>query len=583
MMQAVPCRAALGVLVAALVGAPPRAQEPTSIRTYDLRFLVWPESRWVAGDRRLPSEAGDDLPRVGWSGDPAEPALPPAALVELLRRSAGLGADDVVQASAPALVTIRGDAAAHDRVAAWVELLRQVWLEQVVFELHVLPRTALASGRTVLGRQEAEALLRAAGPHPCYATTARVGGRALLQSNRTLSYVRDVDVEVAQSSAIGDPKAAVLVTGRGWTVDSDRSHGNRLRVTVSGHQAEPDGPPALQDIPVHDARSTQQHTVQVQLPRIRLATGDAEAMLADGEAMLFGVAEGESEIHCLRLLRPRAIPLPSGPDWCWVAIGDLVDGSRAPGFAALAAHEPQVDAPAIAEPPGPQPRLFDAGTLLQRLALAMQLDDGQDHCEVLPGNLLEVRAGSAERKAAAVDLLAQFATTHVQQLTVEVRSGRLDAGSAAALVDGGLDAGEAAARLATACTTPCLLHGWFGAFHGRQQAYVADYEVEIAQDAGVPNPVVHNQLTGTSLRGHVQPAARGHYRLALRLSFAEQAGDIAAFDLKDERFGRIGLQDLRDVQVDVAPIVEGNRWTLMYLAPLAGTGDHYAVVARVRG
>lgn len=81
----------------------------------------------------------------------------------------------------------------------------------------------------------------------------------------------------------------------------------------------------------------------------------------------------------------------------------------------------------------------------------------------------------------------------------------------------------------------------------------------------------------------MQPAARGSYRLAMRLSFAELAGDIAVFDLKDERFGPIGLPELRDVQVDVAPIVEANRWTLMYLAPLAGTGDHYAVVSRVRG
>jgi hypothetical protein len=196
---------------------------------------------------------------------------------------------------------------------------------------------------------------------------------------------------------------------------------------------------------------------------------------------------------------------------------------------------------------------------------------------------MSIHAATPERRAAALNELGELASSMVRQLTVEVRYGRLDVATASGIVDGRIDVGEAAGKLATTYVSPCLLHGWFGMSHGIQQAYVVDYEVEIAQDASVPDPVIRNQLTGTSMRGYVQAATRGHFRLALRVWFGELVGEIEAFDLKDERFGQVGLPKMRDIQIDVSPIVEANRWTLMHMAPLHGTNEHFAVVARVRG
>ena len=106
--------------------------------------------------------------------------------------------------------------------------------------------------------------------------------------------------------------------------------------------------------------------------------------------------------------------------------------------------------------------------------------------------------------------------------------------------------------------------------------------MEIALDSSVPNAVIGHVFTGISLAGRLLAATRGQYRFELHVSFAELASEIETFDLHDERFSPLDLPKLRDIRCSAAPIVDANKWTLVHVAPLHGTGDHFAVVARVR-
>jgi hypothetical protein len=226
------------------------------------------------------------------------------------------------------------------------------------------------------------------------------------------------------------------------------------------------------------------------------------------------------------------------------------------------------------------PRVLDERALVDRLHAQLHLEDGTDSLRWLPGAVLQVRAADAQRKAAQ-DLIGMLGTA-VRQLTVEVRYGRLGAADAVAIADGNMDAATLVSKLSGFYSTSCLLQDGFSVLAGIEQAYVRDYDVEIAQDSSVPNAIIGHLFTGISLAGRLLAATRGQYRFELRVSFAELANEIEAFDLQDERFSPVDLPKLRDIRFFAAPIVDANKWVLMNLAPLHGTADHFAVVARVR-
>lgn len=554
------------------------AQEPRMMKVYDLRFLVAREAQLRAGERVLPGLVADEMPRTGSVGTDSVAALELAELTVLLRDAVGgTEADGTDLRAEGGVLFATADEAQHKKLAAWIELCRQVYLEQVTYEMHVLPGKLLSGGRGVLTRDEADALLRTAAPHPTFVASSRIGAEALLQTNDSTWYVRDHDVEVAQMATIPDPKLDVLVAGKAWSVATLRCLDGRLEVQVLGQQTDLLGTPRVLPFPSRDARGKQENGL-LQLPTIHYVREGGRARLGDGEAMLFGADEGGADACLLRVKRPQSIALPSGADWAWVAVGDLVCGTMPPRSAHLRLEAAGDDAPWIREEErDPQPRTLEQATLIERLGNMLPAD-----CLThLPGGLLMIRGTDAQRKA-ATDMLSALAATMLKQTAVELRHGRLGAAEVAAVADGRLDVGELAGKLPASFLTPCILQDGFHRIAGIQRAYLRDYEVEIASDAASQNPVIGAVFSGISISGHVLQATRGQYRLGLEVSFAELVGEIEPFDLKDERFGPVELPHLRDIWFSVAPIIDANKWTLIYMAPLHGTNESFAVVARVR-
>ena len=568
-----------------LANAEPLVAQGPVTKTYDLRGLLAPEFPWRAGVRMMPGEDPGETPRTGARSEVPTGALGQEDVLAILAQAVGPAENG---AAAPLLqvtndlLVVTATEEAHQRIATWVELCRQIYLEQVTFEVHLLPATTLSGASGRLQRDEADRLLRAAGPHPTYTSTTRVGSSTLLRSDQDSCFVRDYDVEVAQKSVSFDPKLDVLLTGRAWQITTSRCVDGRLLVSVVGQYAEEAEPPRLLQLPHRDLRAKQQ-TTPVHLPILRYHQENAVARLADGEALLFGGDDSHGSACCVRMRRPQTVAAPSGGGWAWLATGDCAGPRQPAACAHLCLKAPGDDRPLLAQAPAeaPSPLLLDAAALLEVVSSGPLSQDAGDFVGPLPGGWLLVRADETRCKA-ALDLLRGMTSSLVRDLTVEVRYGRLATPDATLAGDGRLDPAELSAKLPGTYLASALLTDNFHRLAFVQHAYVRDYEVEIAQEAAVPNPVIGSANAGITIAGRVMPAARDQFRLFLEVSFTELVGKIVTFDLEDEDLGPVELVTMRDVTFEVSPIVEARRWALMYLAPLHGTDEHFAVVARVR-
>lgn len=563
------------------------AQEARTTKQYDVRFLVAAEQDFLETVRNLDPAARQfpEFPRAGGIDDAARPSVSPEVLLALVRDE--VGASVAYEQEGPRVDRAEGlliatcDSAGHRRIEALLDQLRLFLTEQVTVEMHVLPGKAVAGARALLDREQADRLLRDAGAHAVFVGPARVGAanRVLLDAGASHAFVRDYDVEVAQGSTIQDPQLGVLRPGCGWGLRVDRSHDGRLLVTVSGASAAEAAPMALREIRSRDQEGAQEASV-LQLPRLRILQQQARAVLGDGEAMLLGSDAMDADgVWCLRIRRPRPVAAPAAPGWALLPVHDLVSGEfRSSVFSLPLLRDADDERPPLQLDAGePPPRVADSGYLTELLLAACTDREAVSVQEL--GNALFVRAPAPELQAVSARL-TEIAAAATRQVTVELRYGLVAAIELPNLLDGRADVAELAGRLDNACLLPTLLQDWFGMRCGREQAFVRDYTVEIAQFAAIPNPEIATLFDGIAWRGSVLAVPGGQFRLALHFAFAQMDGDIEQFDPRNSRLGTFDQPRLQHAHFAIAPIVEDRRWTLLHVSPL-GADRHLAVVGRV--
>ena len=581
----------LVLLALSFLGAAAAAQEPPFPRTYDLRWLAIAEPNLAPVWRRTPTD-GDASASVEAVGDP-HGSVDVRWLVNFLQQRLGAGFDDGLRGSRlelfdPGVLLATADAATHERLAALLAQCRAFFAEQVVAEVHLLPGTALSGGNGLLRAADAERVLGDAGAHPMFVGTATVGVPLLLQANRDQRYLRDYDTEVAQASQIPDPKIDVLRFGDGFRLVFEHGLDGRLFATVLGATSRPESDPVVRPLRTVDQKGLHE-TSLVQLPRVAVQEQATQALLGDGDALLFGPSSGPNgapaAVWCVRVRRPHAAPAPAGEDWAVLPLADLLARFRPQSTRHrwLALPGPREDDPTersfVEDREDVRARWLDAGNLAAILRQSLQ---GEVHRSLqLDGTLLSVAAPPAEL-AALRTRLDQLAVDCQRQVSVELRWGRLDAKATATWLDARADIGELAGRLPDACLAASIVDGWFGISVGREQSIVRDFEVEIAQEANTPNPIIEPLFTGFAVNGRVLPVDAASYRLQVQFGFAELDGDVQTFDLKNERFGDIDLPRVRNLTFRMAPIVADNRWTLLQIAALPGIDQHLVLVGRVR-
>lgn len=218
---------------------------------------------------------------------------------------------------------------------------------------------------------------------------------------------------------------------------------------------------------------------------------------------------------------------------------------------------------------------------LVHLLTHMRRTTATSDVDTLPNGDLLVR-GDAGVRAAIGQAVASLATETQQDLTVELRVGRLSASDATLVTTSRVDASELAGRLPTTTLLPTLIDTPFHHVLMTQHSYISDYAVEIAQESGIPNPVVLTANTGLAVTGRVLAAGPNRYRLCLNASTSDLLAPIETFDLKDEELSSVELTKVRTIPFETSPLVEAKRWHLVVAAPLHGSDEHFVMVARIK-
>jgi len=554
-----------------------RCQELVT-KAYDLRALVAAEAPWVAGELRTPKAGSSD--QVFGREARAFGAIDSDMLQFVLECAFGPSENGSAQPLLDlqnGILLATADEKAQERLQAWIDLCYYVFMEQVTLELHVLPTSVLNGSSSVLRREEVDSLLRTSLPHPCFRVTGRVGAELFLGSLGSMDIVRDYDVEVAQKAAISDPKIDKLLTGIAWGLRARRCVDGRLLLQVEGQEAASPSAPRQLDVQHRDLRGKRQ-AVAIQLPALEYASINAVARVRDGEAMLLGGGTGQGSAYCIRLHRVTPAAEQGKGSWIWLPVADLGLSGTMQWSANLLPIRPGDESPWSSR--NEALKLHQETTLTQVLTHLRRIHAAAEVVTFPMGELL-LHADSANQ-GIIKKVVTDLAAITQQDLTLEVRSGRLAASDAFLLATSRTDANEVAGRLPTTTLLPTLVDTPFHHVLVMEHSYLSDFDVEIASDSSVPNPIVRTAVTGLAIAGRVLASGPNRFRLLLEASTSDLMAPIETFDLKDEELSAVELTKIRTIPFEISAVVEAKRWHLVHMAPLIGCDEHFVMVARVK-
>lgn len=361
-------------------------------------------------------------------------------------------------------------------------------------------------------------------------------------SGRTVSFVRDLDVEVGQGNRLGDPKVDLLFDGFRAGVDIVPMIDGRLLLRVGVQKAAIEEPMELRAVGPQDLGA-------LHLPEVRVGECLFAAAIADGG----GVVVGGGAPHCrtwlitAESLWESAVPpevLPVAP----LGVADMpAMGVR--GLPAMPGDDASLFGPAPPEPEDPIDRLdvVLGGVLRDETTDAVRVAS----CLVVPDPDLRRTIEAGLRSIAA-----ESATWRLEVRWGSVPAADLPASAAEAAGD------SLAGRLESASVLATLVGQPFSAAFGIERSYIRDYDVEISGTASAGNPVLGRLFAGFSLAGSLRPRAGG--RIAFE-GHARWTRDrrTPPVDLGMKELGELHLADLAVVEGRGAWALPEGRWQLL--------------------
>ncbi len=370
---------------------------------------------------------------------------------------------------------------------------------------------ALRSGR--VDRETRDALVGASSLSSAASTVARPGSRSTLGRVRATAYVRDYDVEIAQDSRVGNPLVDTVTTG--WFVDATAHtlQGGATFLDVTAQTASLEEPVRRQPLEAEPFGT-------VDLPTCRVLRLSAAARVEPGESLVVTAAPGgDRGLLEVLVLTPAVRGDPT-----------LRRDLRRYDVSALTAMPPRWQ---LTTAPLWVAGIFDAGTLnpprFRRLEPADPVADEDDLVEAILSSLGDEvweREGTwlvprgrmllAVNDAAVLEVIEHHVRDRERALADESLALRLLA------VEG--DAGDGGDR------TEVLASATLSAPHGRtvvwqsgvERAYVADWEVEVAQEERSGDPVIGTVFGGLAFEARLDPApVPDRFALTLALSWTD--------------------------------------------------------------
>lgn len=499
-------------------GARPAAFE---VRVYPVRALARGHALYKAERGPYPvspDQVNDEThPLFGSEGDdPVADFGGVDDLVERLKAEVGANGDfdrpgSFVEPVGENFVALRGPESLHARVADWLgeaarRLLRTVFLDVAAFagDPEAADRGGGVPGAVASGAWVPLGFVRMVLA-PQGGSAARAGG--------VRAYLADWDVEVAEDSATGDPIVGVAHEGLAVDVASSPAPGDRMRVRLSGWWAAP---------ATWGQRATKDGD-RIEVPSVRGARLEADVVLGGGTWTVLPSTEGTVFAARLRVKDPEAPvekPAGSGPASTRSAAGagplvlrsfdvrDLTLHVRNGRGIRVEPHPSNYTPPDPRAQGDPAPLVSDGALvdLLKRVAPESWEREGASIERA--GGALVARAdeGTLAGVAALLDGLRSrvLRTTTVRAAVVHLPLSSLPEWWTGLPDDLTKDEGAAlesrpGARVVEAASLRLREGQRLASTGGDRRSYVADYDVEIAKNSAIGNPIVGSLFEGLSL------------------------------------------------------------------------------------
>jgi hypothetical protein len=500
------------------------------VRIFDVRALTAGRSpfRCEAGPFPLAPEGVDDENRPQFGEDANEGSRPFGSIddvVDLIRQSdpPAFSVEGVVIAAYDSRrLVVSAPTSTQERVAAHLADLERIALGAVTIDVVVFRGDASAVGEGgVAGAVARGALVPLAGARSAGFAPSVVAGRA----GGEFAFVQDEDVEVAIDSKGADPIVGLAKSGVSFDAELLSVRPTRVTATLRAWWAAPGAPrrtdlrPGLDPVEVLDTEGRSIETVLDLVPGVwslHASTGDivfgARATVRPHE----GAASGG-----IRLGTPSPISSAGPLGRRLLDVADLcarIQDVRGTSIHLRPTHWTPPEPPELKEPAALLPAEGLVETVRSLVDPAYWETEGAA-IEIRQGRL-DVRADEAHLAAVGelLDRLRASAglTTRVRATLVrlplasipEYLSG-LDDG-ATLLADGGAALlARRGATIVDRAGVRCRPGQRAASVGGTSRRYVADFDVEIAQEAFIGNPIVRSALDGLSFDVTARPVGNG--------------------------------------------------------------------------
>lgn len=318
-------------------------------------------------------------------------------------------------------------------------------------------------------------------------TTVNSGLQAALVADRRTRYVRDFEVEVAQSSHVGDPKVDELFEGVHLVAEPHALVGTDDLVLYGQFAfGEQHGPIETRDTGVKGYPS-------IDVPEVDVNSGSFSGRIANGGALLMSVRSPQGYASSLLLVVQAATVAAAQPpaaEFAFFPITALT--SDALRHYIQRARSPEVLDRLMLMAGDTDSDYFGPLNTDELSSMLSEADDEADGLRAVHRSHVVVRG--AQRIKFTNDLLRSLQQRWLTNTQVEVQTRLLPGEVGTAALEGA--ALTPATELLQAVSFPALAGRAHVFVSGRETTAIADYDVEIAQKATANNPIIDNPFSG---------------------------------------------------------------------------------------
>ncbi len=570
--------ATLGLSWGVLAQAPPEASE---IKSYDISDLVRPH-RAVNPVLPLPLGSGGVVDEENREEDRySDPLWEESDIVEMIRRS---GPRDeweqdgrTIDSMGSGLLCARAPQSMQTRIAELLSLLRQRVSTTQLVEIWTVPADRLpAEAGPRLSKAAVETLLAEAGSVCLGVGRGTPGSWFRIAVVRGQSMIAEYDVEVAQESEIADPivglfrdglEAAVRITsaGTGWELQASIQRSS------------------LEDVRIVQIGATSLGNLQ--LPTFSLMSAEVSGRIEGGGALVLGLVQGAADSWVLVRVGSSAASGSAGAGSHLRLLGTGRVGSLLNERRALPRLVPSRSVVRAPERASEFERIAIEGDQIQD-TIRRSFEDTQvdsDELEMTSRQGVMIlsgrRAGDLSRKVEG--LVQSIMDDALPTRGVEVAVGKVDRETARGLLLGKIDLETVAKGLDGRGRVSVAGGDAFRLLLGRQVAYLADQDVEIAHDARIADPWVSSLFLGTGLTATLHGPAAGPVEIRGEFLSRELVGELTSYDGKSDDVGIIETPRTETIASGMQGSLRLGEWTLLHLAERSSRSDSLVLLARL--